>query len=123
MCEQNLKRKAAVILSLCMAVSGVSLVLGGCTRREQLVLETADMADESGLLMEKQPERIRAGDRSSRRADSRQVRDRRRQESGSSRARASPARLVTRRQRPDSTEPMRTDPHRLSAENSRQTAQ
>ena len=46
MCEQNLKRKAAVILSLCMAVSGVSLVLGGCTRRE-LVLETADMADES----------------------------------------------------------------------------
>lgn len=47
MCEQNLKRKAAVILSLCMAVSGVSLVLGGCTRREQLVLETADMADES----------------------------------------------------------------------------
>ena len=30
-----------------MAVSGVSLVLGGCTRREQLVLETADMADES----------------------------------------------------------------------------
>lgn len=48
MCEQNLKRKAAVILSLCMAVSGVSLVLGGCTRREQLVLETADMAGESG---------------------------------------------------------------------------
>lgn len=47
MCEQNLKRKAAVILSLCMAVSGVSLVLGGCTRREQLVLETADMAGES----------------------------------------------------------------------------
>ncbi len=47
MCEQNLKRKAAVILSLCMAVSGASLVLGGCTRREQLVLETADMADES----------------------------------------------------------------------------
>ncbi|MDE6902660.1 MAG: hypothetical protein K2P22_07950, partial [Lachnospiraceae bacterium] len=47
MCEQNLKRKAAVILSLCMAVSGVSLVLGGCTRREQLVLETTDMADES----------------------------------------------------------------------------
>ena len=47
MFEQNLKRKAAVILSLCMAVSGVSLVLGGCTRREQLVLETADMADES----------------------------------------------------------------------------
>ena len=47
MCEQNLKRKAAVILSLCMAVSGVSLVLGGCTRREQLVMETADMADES----------------------------------------------------------------------------
>lgn len=36
-----------MILSLCMAVSGVSLVLGGCTRREQLVLETADMADES----------------------------------------------------------------------------
>ena len=48
MCEQNLKIKAAVILSLCMAVSGVSLVLGGCTRREQLVLETADMAGESG---------------------------------------------------------------------------
>lgn len=47
MCEQNLKRKAAVILSLCMAVSGVSLVLGGCTKREQLVLETTDMADES----------------------------------------------------------------------------
>ena len=37
-----------MILSLCMAVSGVSLVLGGCTRREQLVLETADMAGESG---------------------------------------------------------------------------
>ncbi len=55
--------------------------------------EAASRGCPVGLLMEKQPERIRAGDRSSRRADSRQVRDRRRQESGSSRARASPARL------------------------------
>ena len=48
MCEQNLKRKAAVILSLCIGGKRcITLCWADVPDGEQLVLETADMADES----------------------------------------------------------------------------
>lgn len=50
MCDKKLKRNAAAILSVCIVVCGVSWTLTGCTRREQLVLEAAGSAEQSGLL-------------------------------------------------------------------------
>lgn len=48
---------AAVLFRMCLAVCGLSCMLGGCTRREQLVLETAGYAgggEESEPLGERQ---------------------------------------------------------------------